>query len=84
MIDPPAAIRARQLSKSFGGRIVLDALDLEIAPGQSVAVTGADGPARRPCWAAWPCSGPTAARCDGSVSSPAATWRCTAGSACWP
>ncbi len=43
MIDPPAAIRARQLSKSFGGRIVLDALDLEIAPGQSVAVTGANG-----------------------------------------
>ena len=43
MIEPRAAIRAGQLSKSFGGRIVLDAVDLEIARGQSVAVTGANG-----------------------------------------
>jgi heme ABC exporter ATP-binding subunit CcmA len=42
MTNPPA-IRASQLSKAFGGRSVLDALDLEIAPGQSVALTGANG-----------------------------------------
>jgi heme exporter protein A len=37
------AIEARQLSKSFGRRRVLDELDLDVARGESVAVTGANG-----------------------------------------
>lgn len=43
MIDPQTAIRTSRLSKAFGGRTVLDAIDLEIAIGQSVAITGANG-----------------------------------------
>ena len=37
MNEPQAAIRATQLSKAFDGRTVLDAVDLEIAAGESVA-----------------------------------------------
>jgi heme exporter protein A len=43
MTQPPAAIQAQQLSKAFGGRPVLDALDLEIPTGQCVALSGANG-----------------------------------------
>jgi heme exporter protein A len=43
MTEPPAAIRASRLSKLFGGQTVLDALELEIAAGESVALTGANG-----------------------------------------
>ncbi len=43
MIDSQTAIRVRRLSKSFGGRPVLDALDVEIAAGQTVALTGVNG-----------------------------------------
>jgi ABC-type multidrug transport system ATPase subunit len=43
MTQPQAAIRASRLSKAFGGRAVLVDLDLEIAAGESVALTGANG-----------------------------------------
>ncbi len=43
MNDTPAAIQATRLSKSFDGRTVLDALDLEIAAGETVALIGANG-----------------------------------------
>jgi heme ABC exporter ATP-binding subunit CcmA len=43
MSEPQAAIRARRLSKAFGGQAVLKALDLDIVSGQSVALTGANG-----------------------------------------
>jgi heme ABC exporter ATP-binding subunit CcmA len=43
MNDPQPAIRATRLSKAFDGRTVLDAIDLEIAAGESVALVGANG-----------------------------------------
>ena len=43
MTEPQAAIRASRLSKAFGGRPVLVDLDLEIAAGQCVALTGVNG-----------------------------------------
>ena len=43
MTGHPAAIQARQLSKAYCGQTVLDAVDLEIAEGQSVALTGVNG-----------------------------------------
>ncbi len=43
MNEPQAAIRATRLSKAFDGRTVLDAVDLEIAAGESVALIGANG-----------------------------------------
>ena len=43
MIERQAAIRASRLSKAFGGRIVLDAVDLQIGAGESVALLGANG-----------------------------------------
>ena len=43
MNEPQAAIRTTQLSKAFDGRTVLNAIDLEIAAGESVALVGANG-----------------------------------------
>jgi len=43
MGETAAAIRAVRLSKIFGSQVVLRDLDLEIAVGESVAVTGANG-----------------------------------------
>jgi ABC-type multidrug transport system ATPase subunit len=43
MIESQVALRAVQLSKAFGGRIVLDAACVEIASGECVALTGANG-----------------------------------------
>jgi heme ABC exporter ATP-binding subunit CcmA len=43
MTGHPAAIQAQQLSKAFCGQTVLDAVELEIAEGQSVAITGVNG-----------------------------------------
>jgi heme exporter protein A len=43
MTEPQLAIRASRLSKAFGGNAVLKAVDLEIAAGQCVALTGANG-----------------------------------------
>ena len=37
------AIHARGLSKEFGNRWVLRAVDLDVAAGQSIALTGANG-----------------------------------------
>ncbi|MCC7416205.1 MAG: ABC transporter ATP-binding protein [Acidobacteria bacterium] len=36
-------LRIDRLTKSFGGRLVLDALDVAIEPGESVALLGANG-----------------------------------------
>ncbi len=41
--QPPSAIQCRRLSKSLGGRLVLRGIDLEIASGQCVALTGSNG-----------------------------------------
>jgi len=43
MSDSTPAIRASRLSKLFGTRAVLNRLDLEVAEGESVALTGANG-----------------------------------------
>ena len=43
MSEQPPAISARRLSKRFGARVVLDAIELQIAAGQCVALTGANG-----------------------------------------
>ena len=43
MTEHAPAISARRLSKHFAARAVLDAIDLDIAAGQSVALTGANG-----------------------------------------
>jgi heme ABC exporter ATP-binding subunit CcmA len=37
------SIETRRLTKAFGARTVLDRIDLEVAEGQSVALTGANG-----------------------------------------
>lgn len=40
---PGVPLRLRGLSKRYGGRTVLDAIDLDIAPGEFVAVVGRSG-----------------------------------------
>ncbi len=42
-MQPATKIRLEGVSKSFGGKVVLDALDLEIAEGDSLVVIGASG-----------------------------------------
>jgi len=43
MTEPTVAIQARGLSRLFGNRLVLHRVDLDVAEGQSVALTGANG-----------------------------------------
>jgi heme ABC exporter ATP-binding subunit CcmA len=43
MAESNASLRAVQLSKAFGGRPVLDAIDLHINAGECAAITGANG-----------------------------------------
>ncbi|RJK95455.1 ABC transporter ATP-binding protein [Vallicoccus soli] len=40
---PGPAVRARALSRGYGGRVVLDRLDLDVAPGEFVALLGRSG-----------------------------------------
>jgi len=37
------SVRIRNLSRGFGARIVLDRLDLDLAPGEHVALLGRSG-----------------------------------------
>lgn len=39
----PGSIRVQRFSRSFGGRTVLDKLDLEVEPGQFIALLGESG-----------------------------------------
>ena len=39
----PAGIRARGLAKAYGGLRALDGFDLDVAPGEAVALVGANG-----------------------------------------
>jgi branched-chain amino acid transport system permease protein len=39
----PAAVRARGLSKAYGGVHALDGFDLDIEPGEAIAIVGANG-----------------------------------------
>ena len=39
----PGAVRLQRFTRSFGGKNVLDAIDLDIAPGQFVALLGESG-----------------------------------------
>jgi branched-chain amino acid transport system ATP-binding protein len=43
MTETPVAILAQGLSKQFGRQVVLDGLELRVAEGQSVVLTGANG-----------------------------------------
>lgn len=43
VLAPSAAVRARQLSKCFGANVILDQLDLDIRPGEFVALLGRSG-----------------------------------------
>ena len=40
---PPTGLAVRGLVKSYGGRAVLDGLDLDVAPGEVVALVGPNG-----------------------------------------
>lgn len=43
VVAAPSAIRIRELSKTFGARRALDAVNLEVLPGEMVALIGASG-----------------------------------------
>jgi sulfonate transport system ATP-binding protein len=43
LIDTPSAVHIRGLRRSFGSHVVLDDLDLDIAPGEFVALLGRSG-----------------------------------------
>ena len=43
MTPPEPILRARELTKRYGDHVVLDAIDLEIAPGEKVAIIGPSG-----------------------------------------
>ena len=43
MTDSRVAIEVRRATKRFGRRLVLDAIDLQIAAGDSIAITGSNG-----------------------------------------
>ncbi|NWD52727.1 sulfonate ABC transporter ATP-binding protein, partial [Pseudomonas gingeri] len=41
--SPRPAVECRQVSRRFAGQAVLDGLDLDIAPGEFVALLGSSG-----------------------------------------
>ena len=43
MRETPPKIRLRELRKSFGDKLVLDGIDLDIMPGTSMVVIGGSG-----------------------------------------
>ena len=43
MTDPRIAIEVRRVTKRFGRRLVLDEIDLEVAAGESIVLTGSNG-----------------------------------------
>ncbi len=43
MIDPGIAIEVRRVTKRFGRRLVLDEIDLQVAAGESIVLTGSNG-----------------------------------------
>ncbi|MEE8515393.1 MAG: ATP-binding cassette domain-containing protein, partial [Alphaproteobacteria bacterium] len=43
MTDATATIKVRGLHKSFGNKVVLDGLDLDVGTGESVVVIGGSG-----------------------------------------
>ena len=43
MTDPRIAIEVRRVTKRFGRRLVLDEIDLDVAAGESIVLTGSNG-----------------------------------------
>jgi ABC-type multidrug transport system ATPase subunit len=41
--SPPPALAARGLMRRHGGRVILDAVDLDVAPGERLAILGPNG-----------------------------------------